>query len=118
MGTAVVPAFTEQQHLGRVSAGCTNTVCVASQALAVARCGTQGGQQGGHVTRGVGFDGDSHEYSLAVYCAAVALGVLSTVGERLSYAQSAVQFQTMICLRHNLLGHHRPEQQAKMDPRC
>lgn len=38
MGAAVILAFSEQQHLGRVTAGCTNPGHVARQALAVTRC--------------------------------------------------------------------------------
>lgn len=42
MGAAVVLAFSKQQHLGRVAAGRADTVRVAGQALAVARCRKQG----------------------------------------------------------------------------
>lgn len=38
MGAAVVLAFSEQQHLGRVTAGRTNPGRLARQALAVACC--------------------------------------------------------------------------------
>lgn len=49
MGAAVVLAFSEQQHLGRVAAGRTNPGHVARQALAVTRCRKQRGRHGGLV---------------------------------------------------------------------
>lgn len=41
MGAAVILAFPEQQHLGRVAAGRTNPGHVARQALAVTSCRKQ-----------------------------------------------------------------------------